>query len=46
MYTCDFYFSRKRDYGFGVAGVLNPPTLLHQAINFKIDEDTVAQAWK
>jgi hypothetical protein len=25
-------------------GVLKPPTLLHQAINFKIDKDAVAQA--
>jgi hypothetical protein len=36
-------------YGITVlvaVGVLKPPTLLHQATNFKIDKDAVAQAWK
>jgi hypothetical protein len=32
--------------GLLAVGVLKPLTLLHQAINFKNDKDTVAQAWK
>ena len=32
--------------GLVAVGVLKPPTLLHEAINFKIYKDAVAQAWR